>query len=104
MPLLLLSSSSASSFQDLSFPSIFFSLLSCSVLVDGLKSAGPQFNFLPDAEPKDYFSLFFTDELWNNFSIETNRCVRDKIAELQLSLSSVWNRLLDVSVLKMKVF
>jgi hypothetical protein len=30
--------------------------------------------------------------------------VRNKIAELQLSLNSFWNRLLDVSVLEMKVF
>jgi hypothetical protein len=30
------------------------------------KNAGPQFNLLPDAEPMDYFSLFFNDELLNN--------------------------------------
>jgi hypothetical protein len=27
------------------------------------ENAGPQFNLLPDAEPMDYFSLFFNDEL-----------------------------------------
>jgi hypothetical protein len=26
------------------------------------KNARPQFHLLPDAEPMDYFSLFFTDE------------------------------------------
>jgi hypothetical protein len=31
------------------------------------KEAGPQFNLLPDAEPVVYFSLFFNDELSNNF-------------------------------------
>jgi hypothetical protein len=30
------------------------------------KNAGPQFNLLPNAEPMDYFSLFFNDELLNN--------------------------------------
>jgi hypothetical protein len=39
------------------------------------KSAWPQFNLLPDAEPMDYFSLLFNDELLNNIVIETNRNV-----------------------------
>jgi hypothetical protein len=34
------------------------------------KNAGPQFNLLPDAEPMDYFSLFFNDKLLNNYVIE----------------------------------
>jgi hypothetical protein len=38
------------------------------------KKAGPQFNLLPDAEPTDYFSLFFNDELLNNFVIEKQVC------------------------------
>jgi hypothetical protein len=29
------------------------------------KNAGPQFHLLPNAEPMDYFSLFFNDELLN---------------------------------------
>jgi hypothetical protein len=37
------------------------------------KNAGPQFHLLPDAEPVDYFSLFFNDELLNNTVVETNR-------------------------------
>jgi hypothetical protein len=37
------------------------------------KNAGPQFHHLPDAEPMDYFSLFFNDELLNNIVVETNR-------------------------------
>jgi hypothetical protein len=37
------------------------------------KNAGPQFHLLPDAEPMDYFSLFFNDELLNNIVVETNR-------------------------------
>jgi hypothetical protein len=37
------------------------------------KSAGPQFNLLPDAEPMDYFSLFFNEELLINIIIEANR-------------------------------
>jgi hypothetical protein len=35
------------------------------------KNAGPQFHLLPDAEPKNYFSLFFNDELLNNIVVET---------------------------------
>jgi hypothetical protein len=37
------------------------------------KNAGPQFHLLADAEPMDYFSLFFNDELLNNIAVETNR-------------------------------
>jgi hypothetical protein len=48
------------------------------------KNAGPQFNLLPDAEPMDYFSLFFNDELLNNIVTETNMYARHKFAELQL--------------------
>jgi hypothetical protein len=55
------------------------------------KNAGPQFH-LPDAEPMDYFSLFFNDELLNNIVVETNRYERDKISELQLSPRSIWSR------------
>jgi hypothetical protein len=67
------------------------------------KSSGPQFHLLPDAEPMDYFSLVFNDELLNN-NVETNRYVRHKISELQLSQRSNWNRWSDVSVPKMKAF
>jgi hypothetical protein len=54
------------------------------------KNVEPQFNFLPDAEPMDYFRLFFNDELLNNIVTETKRYARDKIAEIQLSLRSIW--------------
>jgi hypothetical protein len=66
------------------------------------KNAGPQFNLLPYAEPMDYFSLFFNDELLNN--IVTNRYARDKIAELQLTPRSIWSRWSDVSVSEVKAF
>jgi hypothetical protein len=56
------------------------------------KNAGPQCNFLPDSEPIDYFSLFFNDELVNNIVIQTDRCVRDKIAKLQRSPRFIWSR------------
>jgi hypothetical protein len=36
--------------------------------------------------------------------VETNRYVRHKISELQLSLRSIWSRWSDVSVPEMKVF
>ena len=36
------------------------------------RNSGPQFN-LPDAEPLDYFSLFFIDELLSDIVIETNK-------------------------------
>jgi hypothetical protein len=49
------------------------------------KNVGPQFNLLPDAEPMDYFSLFFTDELLNNIVIGTNRYMRYNISELSLA-------------------
>jgi hypothetical protein len=50
------------------------------------KNAGPQFHLLPDdAEPVDYFSLFFSDELANNIVVETNTYARQKISELQMS-------------------
>jgi hypothetical protein len=68
------------------------------------KNVGPQFNLLPHAEPMDYFSLFFNDELLNNTVIETNRYARQKISGLQLSQRSIWNRWSDVSVPKMKAF
>jgi hypothetical protein len=68
------------------------------------KTAGPQFHLLPDAEPMDYFSLFFNDELSNNTVVETNRYARHKISELQLSPRSIWSRRSDVSVPEMKAF
>jgi hypothetical protein len=68
------------------------------------KNAGPRFNLLPDAEPMDYFILFFNDELLNNTVIEANRYMRHKITELQLSLRSVWSRWSDVSVPEVKAF
>jgi hypothetical protein len=40
------------------------------------KNAGPQFHLLPDAEPIDYFSLFFNNELLNNIVVGTNRYAR----------------------------
>jgi hypothetical protein len=50
------------------------------------KNAGPQLHLLPgDADPVDYFSLFFSYELVNNIVVETNRYARQKILELQLS-------------------
>jgi hypothetical protein len=64
------------------------------------KNAGPQFHLLPDAEPMDYFSLFFNDKLLNNV-VETNRYVRHTISELQLSPRSIWSRWSDVSVPEM---
>jgi hypothetical protein len=36
------------------------------------RNSGPQFN-LPDAEPMDYFSLFFIDELLSDIVIETSK-------------------------------
>jgi hypothetical protein len=53
------------------------------------KNAGTQFHLLPDAEPMNYFSLFFNDELLNSIVVETNRYV------------SRWS---DVSVPEMKEF
>jgi hypothetical protein len=68
------------------------------------KNAGPQFHLLPDAELMDYFSLFFSDELLNSIVVETNRYVRHKSLELQLSPRSIWRGWSDVSVPEMKVF
>jgi hypothetical protein len=68
------------------------------------KNAGPQFHLLPDAEPMDYFSLFFNDELLISIVVQTNRYVRHKISELQLSPRSIWSRWSDMSVPKMKAF
>jgi hypothetical protein len=53
------------------------------------KHTGPQFNLLPDAEPMDYFCVLSNHELSNNIVKETNRYVRDKIKELQLSPKSI---------------
>jgi hypothetical protein len=67
------------------------------------KNAGLQFHLLPDdAEPMDYFSLFFSDELLNNV-VETNRYARQKISEHHLSPRSIWSRS-DLSVPEMKAF
>jgi hypothetical protein len=52
----------------------------------------------------DYFSLVFSDELLNNTVIDTNKYVRDKIAELQLSPRSITNVWSGVSVPEMKAF
>jgi hypothetical protein len=68
------------------------------------KTAGSQFNLLPDTEPMDYFSLFFNDELLNNTVTETNRYVKHKIADFQLSMRSIRSRWSDVSAPKMKMF
>jgi hypothetical protein len=67
------------------------------------KNAGPQFHLLPYAEPMDYFSLFFSDELLNNV-VETNSYARQNILELQLSPRYIWSRWSDVSVPEMKAF
>jgi hypothetical protein len=48
--------------------------------------------------------LFFNDELLNNIVIETNRYVRHKILEFQLSLRSIGSSCSDVSVPEMKAF
>jgi hypothetical protein len=66
------------------------------------KNAGLQCHLLPDAEPMDYFSLFFNDELLNNV-VETNRYARQHF-ELQLCPRSIWSRWSDVSIPEMKVF
>jgi hypothetical protein len=68
------------------------------------KNAGPQFHLLPDAEPMDYFSLFFSDEILNSIVVETNRYARHKLSELQLSPRSNWSRWSDVFVPEMKAF
>jgi hypothetical protein len=68
------------------------------------KNAGTQFHILPDAEPMDYFNLFFNDELLNKNVVETNRYARHKISELQLSPRYIWSRWSDVSVPEMKAF
>jgi hypothetical protein len=68
------------------------------------ENAGPQFHLLPDAEPMDYFSLFFNGELLNNIFVETNRNENQKISELQLSPRSIWSMWSDVSVPEMKAF
>jgi hypothetical protein len=36
------------------------------------KKARPQFNHLPDAQPMEYFTLIFYDELSNNIVIKIN--------------------------------
>jgi hypothetical protein len=68
------------------------------------KNARPQFNLPLDAEPIDYFVLFFNDELLNNIFIEPSGNARHKIVEIQLSLRSIWIRWCDVSVPKVKSF
>jgi hypothetical protein len=68
------------------------------------KNAGPQFHLLPDAEPMDYFTLFFNYELLNSIIVETNRYAKHKISELQLRPRSIWSRWSDVSVTEMKAF
>jgi hypothetical protein len=69
-----------------------------------IKNAGPQFHLLPDAEPMDYFSLFFNDEPLNSIVVETKRYARHKILEIQLSPRSIWSRWSDVLVPEMKAF
>jgi hypothetical protein len=69
-----------------------------------IKNAGPQFNFLPGAEPMHYFILFFNDEILNSIVTKTNRYARHKIVELQLSPWSTWSRWSDVSVPEAKAF
>jgi hypothetical protein len=53
------------------------------------KNAGPQCNLLPDAEPIDYFSLFFNDDPLHDIVVETIRYARHKISEFQLSPRSI---------------
>jgi hypothetical protein len=57
-----------------------------------------------NTEPMDYFILFFDDELLNNIVTETNRYVRHKIAELQLSPWFIWSGRSVVSVSEVKAF
>jgi hypothetical protein len=50
-----------------------------------IKNAGPQLNFLPDAEPMDYYRSFFNDKLLNNIVIETNRYADTKFRNFSLA-------------------
>jgi hypothetical protein len=54
--------------------------------------------------PMDYFCVPSNHELSNSIVTETNRYVRDKIMELQLSPKSIWSWWSDVSLPEMKTF
>jgi hypothetical protein len=49
------------------------------------KNSGPQYNLLLEAEPMDYFSIFFNDELLDNIVTERNRYVRHKFQNFSLA-------------------
>jgi hypothetical protein len=67
-----------------------------------LKMQGHNLTFCHMQSP--WILLYFNDELLNNTVIETNRYVRHKIVELQISPWSIWSRWSDVSVPVVKSF
>jgi hypothetical protein len=68
------------------------------------KNAGPKFGLPSDAEPLDYFTLFFNEELLPEIVAETNRYVKEKISKLQPSPGLIWNKWTDVCDTEMKAF
>jgi hypothetical protein len=55
------------------------------------KNAEPKLGLQSDAEPTDYFTLFFNEELLSKIVTETNRYVKEKISKLQPNPRSIWN-------------
>jgi hypothetical protein len=68
------------------------------------KNAGPKLGLSSDAEPIDYFTSFFNEELLSKIVTQTNRCAKEKLSNLQPSLRSVWNKWTDVCVTEMNAF
>lgn len=69
-----------------------------------MKNAGPKLNLPADADPIQYFLLFFNDDIMNDIINETNRYAREKISKLQLSPRSIWHKWSDVNLIEMRAF
>jgi hypothetical protein len=68
------------------------------------KNAGQKLGLPSDAEPRDYFTLFFNEELLSEIVRETNKYAKEKISKLQPSPTSIWNKWTDVCVTEMNAF
>jgi hypothetical protein len=53
------------------------------------KNAWPHLTFCQRQSP--WIILFYNNELLKNIVVETDRCMRQKIAELQLGLRFIWS-------------
>jgi hypothetical protein len=61
-------------------------------------------NLQLDAKPIEYFNLLFSDELIDEIVVETNRYMRERVSNLQLTPRSIWSKWHDVTGIEIRAF